>query len=548
VLSNDAKVYLETLFRKRRDELLKQREIDRRTTWRNIIHFEDAEKVVGYINMFQPDCDFISRVAHAHADAVEKAYALDDQLLTQEVIDRELMPEVEKILRESVGGVLSREKGRIELLQTRTRQIDTGVSAKLGSLTRHFTQLVNDTQRRIRDEATIRMLEMKKKGTSSKKAETDSEDYRFARIALEESRKSIAEDRKPHPKVGAVVVKNGKVLAVAHRGEAPGNHAEFTALEQKLSDSVVAGATVYTTLEPCTTRNPPKVPCVERLIERKVARVVIGMLDPDERITGRGLRQLTEANIVTDLFPHSLRIEIEELNREFTRHCKQQNRTDKPASSETSQSSERTIPEEERSRIIEALKSHAPRLVDIAKSPEDPEVYELTRQIESLLTEAGWKPTVLPLPPAEPVSGIVIDVDSKNPPNVTVGNALATAFSKAGLNVQGPNTSFHTPLTGVAIRITVGRNRRDSRTDSLVDSKVLEAVLLPLADQYEAGLSNRWVTLRGTSPEEQQPFRETMAALRAEGSVRLSAAGDYQLTSTGYAKYANKIKALRVPS
>jgi pyrimidine deaminase RibD-like protein len=145
-------------------------------------------------------------------------------------------------------------------------------------------------------------------------------DTEFARLAIEESRKSIPEkDGRSHPIVGAVVVKDGRVLARAHRGEGEGNHAEYFALEKKLSDQMVAGATVYTTLEPCTTRNHPKIPCVERLIERKVARVVIGMLDPDPRITGRGQRRLREANIATDFFPEILMTEVEELNREFTR-------------------------------------------------------------------------------------------------------------------------------------------------------------------------------------------------------------------------------------
>ncbi len=149
----------------------------------------------------------------------------------------------------------------------------------------------------------------------------DQDDRRFARMAIEEARKSVPEDdTRPHPLVGAVVVKDGKVLATAHRGEAEGNHAEFTALEKKLAETAVAGATVYTTLEPCTTRNHPKIPCADRLIERKVRRVVIGMLDPDPRITGRGQRRLRQASIITDLFPHDLMTEVEELNREFTRH------------------------------------------------------------------------------------------------------------------------------------------------------------------------------------------------------------------------------------
>ena len=152
------------------------------------------------------------------------------------------------------------------------------------------------------------------------------DDVKFARQAIEEAKKSIPEDDgRPHPFVGVVIVKNGTVLSTAHRGEEPGNHAEFFALEKKLSDEAIAGATVYTTLEPCTIRKPPKQPCAARLIERKVARVVIGMLDPDSRISGLGQRTLRRANIVTDLFPHDLMTELEELNREFTKFCEQQN-------------------------------------------------------------------------------------------------------------------------------------------------------------------------------------------------------------------------------
>jgi pyrimidine deaminase RibD-like protein/NTP pyrophosphatase (non-canonical NTP hydrolase) len=142
----------------------------------------------------------------------------------------------------------------------------------------------------------------------------------FMRMAVDEARKSRAEDARPHPLVGAVVVRDGQVLAAGHRGEFTlGEHAEFTVLERKLAKETIAGATVYTTLEPCTSRNHPKIACVHRLIERKVARVVIGMLDPNPDITGKGQRALRDANVTTDLFPTALMSEIEDLNREFTR-------------------------------------------------------------------------------------------------------------------------------------------------------------------------------------------------------------------------------------
>jgi pyrimidine deaminase RibD-like protein len=147
----------------------------------------------------------------------------------------------------------------------------------------------------------------------------ESEDRKFARLAIDQARKSIAEDDRVHPKVGAVVVKDGRVIASAFRGEIPECHAEYVALEKKLKDVSVVGATVYTTLEPCTSRKHPKVPCAARLAERKVARVVIGVLDPDDRISGRGQRSLRKAGIITDLFPFDLMSQVEDLNRDFIR-------------------------------------------------------------------------------------------------------------------------------------------------------------------------------------------------------------------------------------
>jgi pyrimidine deaminase RibD-like protein len=92
-------------------------------------------------------------------------------------------------------------------------------------------------------------------------------------LAMSEAQKSISEDERIHPKVGVVVVKNDQIIAVAHRGETGrGNHAEFGELEGKLEDAVVAGATVYTTLEPCTTRGHPKVACAHRSLSTSSER------------------------------------------------------------------------------------------------------------------------------------------------------------------------------------------------------------------------------------------------------------------------------------
>ncbi|MBI3409068.1 MAG: hypothetical protein HY040_12030 [Planctomycetes bacterium] len=150
-------------------------------------------------------------------------------------------------------------------------------------------------------------------------AATASERY-LMELAIAEARKSKLEDPEPHPKVGAVVVKDGKVIATAHRGElALGDHAEFTALEKKLKDETLAGATVYATLEPCTRRSPDKTPCSQRLIDRRVKKVVIGVLDPNPVICGKGQRLLQKNGIEVKHFDHDLAMQLEELNREWTK-------------------------------------------------------------------------------------------------------------------------------------------------------------------------------------------------------------------------------------
>jgi pyrimidine deaminase RibD-like protein len=156
------------------------------------------------------------------------------------------------------------------------------------------------------------------------------DDRRFGLMAIEEALKSVPEDERPHPKVGAVVVKNGQVLSKAHRGEILKSHAEYIALDDKLSDDLIAGATVYTTLEPCTTRKHPKIPCAQRLIDRKVARVVIGMLDPNPDIRGLGDQLLSGAGIEIQLFPRDLRARVEEMNREFARAQKDKQPSSNP--------------------------------------------------------------------------------------------------------------------------------------------------------------------------------------------------------------------------
>lgn len=98
----------------------------------------------------------------------------------------------------------------------------------------------------------------------------------------------------PNPLVGAVVVKNGRVIGEGYHRKYGELHAERNALAACTEDP--AGATLYVTLEPCCHygKTPP---CTEIIIEKKIAKVVIGSRDPNPKVAGKGARILRKHGI-----------------------------------------------------------------------------------------------------------------------------------------------------------------------------------------------------------------------------------------------------------
>jgi diaminohydroxyphosphoribosylaminopyrimidine deaminase/5-amino-6-(5-phosphoribosylamino)uracil reductase len=99
----------------------------------------------------------------------------------------------------------------------------------------------------------------------------------------------------PNPMVGAVLVKQGKIIGQGyHRG--PGTpHAEVVAL--RLAGDKASGATLYTNLEPCCHVQKRTPPCTQAIIQHKVQKVVMAIRDPNPQVRGRGLRKLKKAGV-----------------------------------------------------------------------------------------------------------------------------------------------------------------------------------------------------------------------------------------------------------
>ncbi|MBL9117547.1 MAG: bifunctional diaminohydroxyphosphoribosylaminopyrimidine deaminase/5-amino-6-(5-phosphoribosylamino)uracil reductase RibD [Verrucomicrobiaceae bacterium] len=115
----------------------------------------------------------------------------------------------------------------------------------------------------------------------------DPADDAWMALAIEEARKGLGLTS-PNPAVGAVIVKNGEVIGKGWHRRAGEPHAEIEALRDanERSPNAVLGATIYVTLEPCSThgRTPP---CTEAILAAGLARVVYGASDPNPGHCGR---------------------------------------------------------------------------------------------------------------------------------------------------------------------------------------------------------------------------------------------------------------------
>lgn len=118
----------------------------------------------------------------------------------------------------------------------------------------------------------------------------------------------------PNPLVGAVIVNNGKIIGEGYHHRAGMPHAEPNAIHSVADDKLLESSTLYVSLEPCSHwgKTPP---CASLIIEKKIPRVVVAMLDPNPKVSGRGVKMMQEAGI--DVTVGLLEAEARWINRRF---------------------------------------------------------------------------------------------------------------------------------------------------------------------------------------------------------------------------------------
>lgn len=144
------------------------------------------------------------------------------------------------------------------------------------------------------------------------------DDYYMQR-AIDLAKKGIGYTYK-NPLVGCVIVKDEKIIGEGYHEKFGEAHAEVNAINDAIKKgNDLEGATLYVNLEPCSHygKTPP---CANRIVEEKIKRVVIGTLDPFEKVSGRGVKILEDAGIEVE--PYVMEDECLNLNERFFSYIK----------------------------------------------------------------------------------------------------------------------------------------------------------------------------------------------------------------------------------
>jgi diaminohydroxyphosphoribosylaminopyrimidine deaminase / 5-amino-6-(5-phosphoribosylamino)uracil reductase len=139
-------------------------------------------------------------------------------------------------------------------------------------------------------------------------------DESYIKLAIELAKKGIGKVS-PNPLVGCVIIKDERIIGAGYHEKFGGNHAEINAINSAQEN--LEGATLYINLEPCSHQGKTP-PCVDKIIERKMKRVVVGTLDMNRLVSGAGVKKLKAAGIEVKV--GLLEKECVELNKFFFKY------------------------------------------------------------------------------------------------------------------------------------------------------------------------------------------------------------------------------------
>jgi diaminohydroxyphosphoribosylaminopyrimidine deaminase/5-amino-6-(5-phosphoribosylamino)uracil reductase len=140
------------------------------------------------------------------------------------------------------------------------------------------------------------------------------DDFGYMRMAMELARQGDGWTS-PNPVVGAVIVREGRIVGIGYHKKAGTPHAEIHALQD--AGPAARGATIYVNLEPCSHygRTPP---CTKAIIAAKIKRAVVAMEDPNPKVAGQGIEELKKAGI--EVVVGILEQEAQDLNEIFVKY------------------------------------------------------------------------------------------------------------------------------------------------------------------------------------------------------------------------------------
>ena len=138
---------------------------------------------------------------------------------------------------------------------------------------------------------------------------------KYINLCFELARKATG-SVSPNPLVGAVIVKDGRIVSQGFHSKYGQPHAEAEAINNAKTD--LKGAAIYCNLEPCCHTNKQTPPCVPRIIESGISKVIISNTDPNPDVAGKGIQQLKDAGI--EVISGVLEDEGRELNKFFFKY------------------------------------------------------------------------------------------------------------------------------------------------------------------------------------------------------------------------------------